>query len=1830
MFNGWLDGAVSSPNPPFPHPPHSFVGAQRIVDDAPATTDDATSTAPRARGGAAPPPPPPPDLDLHLRRLAKRDPATRAKALRSLRDAVGGGRPPEDAVTVLPPLASALPRLVVDGDRGVRLEAARALDAAMEAAGRGAGPHVRSVAGPWWLAAHDDAADVSAAATTGWHRAFPTPDKSARALAHASDEVCDYLTRAARGAPDDVGDPSRDNEEELAARGARARAASLRAAAALLEARGVDDDGAQAAARAVIALLACGVDVGGATASPAAATDAPTHPQSRASRKAAAKAAAAAAMGAASPAAVAAEKGGGRTLLATSLAQRSPPAVRAAALRAVAALAAASPAAVAEAAPSLAPPVLASLGERDAGVAGAAWDAALRLTRAAPATVWATVDASSLVLPKLAAALAAPMAADAAHRGLLPLLAMAPPSALLPAGARSLARLLDATAAGALAASGLPSAVTTAGTALREGLRWAVTHADEVGGEDAVRSALFEQGSLATSLVPAALSPGGRAALELVLAISDDSRREGVPAWTWAAVVSAVADAASAALAAALSDSTVGPGDEPYAPAGELATTFLRHPGGDRVAAALARPLLPAAQRGDAPAAAASLLATLIAAAPDAASADGGGDATASLDPGAAADALLAGPRGGPVAAAHARVVVAAAAAAGDAGATVWRDLVAEHATNDPRIVGLLADALAAAGVGITDRWRAPSVDAAARDLAGAGLADPSAPPALASLLACGVVSAPVVDAVLHGLAAAVDARADGAAAAVSAALSRHAVLLDGGDNLRAGAGAAAAALLDAACAAGGGVVEQGEEAASDASDADIASLSSPSASSSSDDDDDDDASSSSSSASSASFTAAEAAIAAWAGGARLASAGLPPSAAAALASALARPAADAASSRRRGWPAAAAARAAAALAAAPASPVVEAVLRAASGDAHATARVANALASALGPAALVDASSPLATTAVASLLAHAPSRRSAAAVVASLTDDAAVGGHAAATVLDSLAADAATPGAAAALARLLTYLTEAGGPAAAAAMALFGDRVAPALAAGGALRAALPPVAAAFRGAGGDGLAASGLPDLTLKLLADVDAAPPLAQAVGSERAAALAAARGVAAALPLDAAEGAVADPRERNALVACVMRQLAGERAAAAAAAAAARADGSGSVVAAPTPLPAPAASSNTDDDIPATLAALVTALHRYAADDVPPDAWPLLVRRVRTGVAAASAAAEAAAEATIAAAVGAARALAGPAAADAPPAAAFEILRRLAAGGGAPALAARRAAGAPVASALRAHPLPGGTDAWGAACAAQLTRFGGKKTLPPPDGWRDALSDAVRLSLAAGAVAAAAAASGGPAATAAATWFGAAPAAWAAAGGALAEAATTDRGAGACAAASEADAWGADTGVDAFAAAAALALTPTTPAARAGAVAFLACAPLLPRAAAVVVPADGDDASSSYDSDDGAAAADDDGGASALESAGLRPELAAVLAAATRARAARGGRAAPAPPPPPALRAAWAITLARLEADPPGSPERTALAASLHAVDGGLACLLDGVASDLPLDAAAAATQGGRARAARARAADPAAAAAAAAASRAAGASTDTAWTLSGAVAAARGDLGGARGGVPLFRAALRLLPASSRAWFAEVRSRGLASSIEKYAAAVESGPLIDGELAAAVAATRGAPDAMSDGLAGFTVRVSPAAREAVAVLEVDDGASLELAVKMPPAWPLRGATVDVRRAVGVPDARVRRWLLSAAAFLRAQNGGLAGAVRLWRANVAREFAGVEECLICYSVVATAGGGGLPRHACRTCGKRFHGACLFKWFRSSARAAACPHCQSAWGG
>uniref|UniRef100_A0A061R884 E3 ubiquitin-protein ligase listerin n=1 Tax=Tetraselmis sp. GSL018 TaxID=582737 RepID=A0A061R884_9CHLO len=206
---------------------------------------------------------------------------------------------------------------------------------------------------------------------------------------------------------------------------------------------------------------------------------------------------------------------------------------------------------------------------------------------------------------------------------------------------------------------------------------------------------------------------------------------------------------------------------------------------------------------------------------------------------------------------------------------------------------------------------------------------------------------------------------------------------------------------------------------------------------------------------------------------------------------------------------------------------------------------------------------------------------------------------------------------------------------------------------------------------------------------------------------------------------------------------------------------------------------------------------------------------------------------------------------------------------------------------------------------------------------------------------------------------------------------------------------------------------------------------------------------------------------------------------------------------------------------------------------------------------------------------------------------------------------------------LFALVLRTLPASVRLWFSEMRDSSAAAAVERYTRQRESPLLLDDEMKHAQAAAAAAASASKD---DFSVRVNPSAREVTAVLELDDNAKLEMAVKLPPAFPLKPAEAEIREKVGVSEARLRKWLLSISVFLRNHNGTVGDAIELWRRNVEKEFEGLEECLICYSVIHPTNRS-LPRLCCRTCTKKFHAACLYKWFRSSGKSN-CPHCQSPW--
>jgi hypothetical protein len=1862
-----------------------------------------------------------------------------------------------------------LPRLVLDASRPVRLEVVRALGALAAGLGRAFAPHFKSVAGPWWLAAHDGAADVSCAAAAGWAASFPTPAKTDAALSFARSDILAALGAAARARPADLGwDAAAEaggDPGDLAERADRARTGALRAGAALVarlaEAGSQAPPGAlEDVAGSLVDLLVggggCGEGAGGEGCTPATSTTPSAAPSttSRAAKKSAARAAAAAA------AETAIDHAGGKQqrrkpLLVTALASASPT-VRAAASRCVAALAAAAPSVVVKAAPSLGPPILRSLGERDASAQGSAWDAALRLT-ALPggggAAAWAALgDARAGVLPALAWTLSHPLPASPAARGLLPLLATAPTAVLLPDGIKSLCVLLDAAWSGVVnGGAGAPAAAA----AFREAARWGLAaHVGVLAADGgSVADALVGPTSpLGTRVLPAALGggEGAAAALDAASAAVSDAVRPGACPQAWPALLASLAGAGVAALADALAGrrspatfqavgALMAAVDE--ASASGAASRALPGQGADALASALAAPLvssLSAAAASDAPPAAATLLAALIERHPAAVAgvSEGGGPASvaatsapepppAGLSLSAAADALASAPPG-VGADGWADVVLACARAGGEAGASEWRATVRGWAAKPsafPALAALLASLSSAATDAGSPGWRGKEVDEAAGTLTAAVIGGAATAVAPLSALLDGAGGAPLVGehalgAVLAALAASLDARRGPSTVVPVLESSLLAILtVAGTGGMRPGAGSAAAALMAAAAAEGckppatprARVVAAGRPwpsspppAPGDGGEIDSASswsaTSSVAAADSLSDTSEEDAEGGGSSSSSdgageattTTTTTAAAAAAAWARGRLVCTPALAPDVRSALASALLDRALMDADSGAATPAATAAAVADAArvgagggdLSAAGAGDTLDAALAVSDGPVPLVA----ALVAELGPElALTRASGAIRSAEAAALLVDGSSsgRAAARAVLRwarAPSTPPAVGGAILASLLQGGGGvEATTPFAAAAAAHLIKGGVARGGGADAAVRAAWAGAVREALTSPlttlpPRLAAALPAAAVAFRGTGaGDGaVEASALPALAGAALSAAAALPTLAQAKGQaeDKLSAVACLLSTAAACyPPGSTAPGVATPVEQAALATALERQLAGERAAAAAAAVAARlggaevaervqpdaaaaAGGSGA------PGASPAAAPSADGDADAALASLAAATLQYASSSIPAPSWPDVIRRVRAGVGGATAGVEAAAEAATCAAVGAARTLAGPAGADAAPTDALEMLRRLSAGGGpAATMAAARAAG-PVAGALT-ELTPGGggggqgsaaaAEAWAACFASLDARFSSSTSPPPPSSWRaaraDALADAARAGLALGVVDAAAAAAGGGAPAAAAAWAAARPGLAALGATGLAAAATDPDPALATAAAEEADGWGeGETGVDAAGAALATALRGCGgPPARRAALTLLTRPDggggLARKLVEPVIPGE-DDEGGAWGGGDGGSSSEEEargtaGGCvassrAALEAAGVRADLAAALISPPLPQT------APVLP----LLAAWAVVLARLEGLPPGSPARSALGQALHeCVEGGVGRLLDCVAGLLQLDGHGGGGRGeGRGgRRVAALPAAPAAAAAAAAAARAAGRTADAAWTLPSALAAlpplpphASPQAEAAPLAAPLFRAALRATPASARLWFASLRHRGLAAAVERYTASLESATIIAGELAGAASV---GPGSGADAVPGWAVRTAPGAREAVASLTVEDGAALELALTLPPSWPLRPAAVSVRRAVGVPDARLRRWMLAIAAFLRAQNGGLAGGVRLWRANVAKEFAGLEECLICYAIVAAGaeggGGGGLPRKACRTCGKRFHGGCLYKWFRSSAKAAACPHCQAEWG-
>ncbi|KAK9697380.1 hypothetical protein RND81_08G034200 [Saponaria officinalis] len=198
---------------------------------------------------------------------------------------------------------------------------------------------------------------------------------------------------------------------------------------------------------------------------------------------------------------------------------------------------------------------------------------------------------------------------------------------------------------------------------------------------------------------------------------------------------------------------------------------------------------------------------------------------------------------------------------------------------------------------------------------------------------------------------------------------------------------------------------------------------------------------------------------------------------------------------------------------------------------------------------------------------------------------------------------------------------------------------------------------------------------------------------------------------------------------------------------------------------------------------------------------------------------------------------------------------------------------------------------------------------------------------------------------------------------------------------------------------------------------------------------------------------------------------------------------------------------------------------------------------------------------------------------------------------------------------IFGLMLHVLPAFVRVWFTGLRSRSASSAIESFTKTWCSPHLVSYELSQIKKS-----DFVDE---CFSVSVSKSANEVVATYTKEE-TGMDLVIRLPVSYPLRPVDVECTRSLGISEVKQRKWLLSLMAFVQNKNGALAEAIRIWKNNFDKEFAGVEECPICYSVIHTANHS-LPRLACKTCKHRFHAACLYKWF-STSHKSNCPLCQS----
>ncbi|XP_049870288.1 E3 ubiquitin-protein ligase listerin [Pectinophora gossypiella] len=181
---------------------------------------------------------------------------------------------------------------------------------------------------------------------------------------------------------------------------------------------------------------------------------------------------------------------------------------------------------------------------------------------------------------------------------------------------------------------------------------------------------------------------------------------------------------------------------------------------------------------------------------------------------------------------------------------------------------------------------------------------------------------------------------------------------------------------------------------------------------------------------------------------------------------------------------------------------------------------------------------------------------------------------------------------------------------------------------------------------------------------------------------------------------------------------------------------------------------------------------------------------------------------------------------------------------------------------------------------------------------------------------------------------------------------------------------------------------------------------------------------------------------------------------------------------------------------------------------------------------------------------------------------------------------------------------------ARAWRGAAEPRE-ARALSRLVAAYVAPELVERQLGAVLARAAELEDA--------DVGVHRSTREVWCVVRVEDS-GVELRVWLGADHPLTPPRVEAP-ATRHSAAPATHWL---AVYLAYQNGSVLNALKMWQRAVTARVDAAPQCYICYCRLQP-GTGRLPSVPCRQCRNKFHNLCLRKWF-SSSNKSNCPLCRA----